>query len=149
VEFVINLVFAELPDATVDALRSGPLGVALTVSSVAFPARHLALRRGDGPRREVPTTPLVLYAIGAVPVSLRAVVPEAALNTGLVVMAIGVGWTALWLLARSSRLVPANRAPADPRRTPEHDTNSGSASAHHRPGASAGRPRTSHTGGSR
>jgi hypothetical protein len=98
---------------------------------------------------EVPTTPLVLCAIGAVPVSLRAVVPEAALNTGLVVMAIGVGWTALWLLARSSRLVPANRAPADPRRTPEHDTNSGSASAHHRPGASAGRPRTSHTGGSR
>ena len=36
VEFVINLVFAELPDDTIEALRAGPLGVALTVASVPF-----------------------------------------------------------------------------------------------------------------
>jgi hypothetical protein len=149
VEFVINLVFAELPDATVDALRAGPLGVALTVASVAFLLGTLFFVTAMVRTGEVPTTPLVLYAIGAVPVSLRAVVPEAALNTGLVVMAIGVGWTALWLLARSSRLVQADRAPADPRRALAHGANSGSASAHHRPVASAGRSSTSRTGGSR
>jgi hypothetical protein len=36
VEFVINLVFAELPTSTVDALREGPLGIALTVASILF-----------------------------------------------------------------------------------------------------------------
>ena len=36
VEFVINLVFADLPKHTVDALRDGPLGTALTVASIAF-----------------------------------------------------------------------------------------------------------------
>ena len=129
VEFVINLVFAELPGDTIDALRAGPLGVALTLASVAFllgTALFVAamVRTGD-----VPTTPLVLYAFGAVPVSLRAVVPEAALNSGLVhAVAVGVGWTALWLLARAN------------------DTHSGS--AHHRPVASAGRITTALTGGS-
>jgi hypothetical protein len=54
--------------------------------------------------REVPTPPLVLYALGAVPVSLRALVPEAALNLGLVTMAVGAGWLAIWLFNRSSRI---------------------------------------------
>jgi hypothetical protein len=52
----------------------------------------------------VPTPPLVLYALGAVPVSLRAFVPEAALNLGLVTMAVGAGWLAFWLFNRSSRI---------------------------------------------
>ncbi|MGH3465675.1 MAG: hypothetical protein ACRDP9_29745 [Kribbellaceae bacterium] len=54
--------------------------------------------------REVPTAPLVLYAVGAVPVSLRAFVPEAALDLGLVTMAVGIGWLAIWLFNRSSRI---------------------------------------------
>jgi hypothetical protein len=54
--------------------------------------------------REVPTTPLVLYAVGAVPVSLRAFVPEAALDLGLVTMAVGIGWISIWLFNRSSRI---------------------------------------------
>ena len=149
VEFVINLVFAELPVDTVDALRAGPLGVALTVASVAFLLGTSLFVTAMVRTGEVPTTPLVLYAIGAVPVSLRAVVPEAALNTGLVVMAIGVGWTALWLLARSSRLAPANQAPADPRRLRANDTNSGAATAHPRRVAAAGLAKTPHAGGSR
>jgi hypothetical protein len=149
VEFVINLVFAELPDATVDALRAGPLGVALTVASVAFLLGTLVFVAAMVRTGEVPTTALVLYAIGAVPVSLRAVVPEAALNTGLVVMATGVGWTALWLLDRSSRLVPADLTRADLRRSLANGTNGGAASAHHRPVASAGRAKTPRTGGSR
>jgi hypothetical protein len=149
VEFVINLVFAELPVDTVDALRAGPLGVALTVSSVAFLLGTVAFVAAMVRTGEVPTTPLVLYAVGAVPVSLRAVVPEAVLNSGLVVMAIGVGWTALWLLARSSRRAPATRAPAGPRRARATRAIGGSASAQNGPLASAGPARSPRTGGSR
>ena len=54
--------------------------------------------------REVPAAPLTLYALGAVPVSLRAFVPEAVLDLGLVVLAVGIGWLAIWLYDRSSRI---------------------------------------------
>lgn len=54
--------------------------------------------------REIPTVPLVLYAVGAIPVALRAFVPEAALDLGLVTMAVGIGWLAVWLFNRSSRI---------------------------------------------
>ena len=104
VEFVINLVFADLPDRTIEALRDGTLGVALTVASISFLLGTLAYVAAMLSTREVPTPPLVLYALGAVPVSLRALVPEAALNLGLVTMAVGAGWLAIWLFNRSSRI---------------------------------------------
>jgi hypothetical protein len=103
VEFVINLVFADLPDRTIDALRDGTLGVALTVASISFLLGTLAYVAAMLRSREVPTLPLALYAVGAVPVSLRAFVPEAALDLGLVTMAVGIGWLAIWLFNRSSR----------------------------------------------
>jgi len=102
VEFVINLVFADLPEKTGDALRAGTLGVALTIASVSFLLGTLAYVGAMLRSREIPTTPLVLYAVGAVPVSLRVFVPEVALDLGLVTMAVGVGWLAIWLFARSS-----------------------------------------------
>jgi hypothetical protein len=104
VEFVINLVFADLPDRTIEALRDGTLGVALTVASISFLLGTLAFVAAMFRSREVPTTPLVLYAVGAVPVSLRAFVPEAALDLGLVTMAVGIGWISIWLFNRSSRI---------------------------------------------
>jgi len=104
VEFVINLVFADLPDPTIDALRDGTLGVALTVASIAFLLGTLAYVAAMLRSRQVPTAPLVLYAVGAVPVSLRAFVPEAALDLGLVTMAVGIGWIAIWLFNRSNRI---------------------------------------------
>jgi len=104
VEFVINLVFADLPDHTIDALRDGTLGVALTVASIAFLLGTLAYVAAMLRSREIPTAPLVLYAVGAVPVSLRAFVPEAALDLGLVTMAVGIGWIAIWLFNRSNRI---------------------------------------------
>jgi hypothetical protein len=104
VEFVINLVFADLPDATGDALREGSLGIALTAASILFLLGTLAFVTAMLRSNEVPTTPLVLYAVGAVPVSLRAFVPEAALDLGLVALAVGIGWIAIWLLDRSSRI---------------------------------------------
>ncbi len=76
VEFVINLVFADLPDHTIDALRDGTLGVALTVASMSFLLGTLAYVAAMLHSRQVPTAPLVLYAVGAVPVSLRAFVPR-------------------------------------------------------------------------
>jgi hypothetical protein len=101
VEFVINLVFSDLPTATVDALRAGSLGVALTVASISFLLGTIlfvsALLRGH----EIPTVPLVMYAVGAVPVSFRAIVPEAALDLGLVTLAVAIGWIGVWLLTPS------------------------------------------------
>jgi len=104
VEFVINLVFSDLPDHTIEALRDGSLGIALTAASISFLLGTLAYVVAMLRSREVPTAPLVLYAVGAVPVSLRAFVPEAALDLGLVTMAVGIGWLAIWLFNRSSRI---------------------------------------------
>ena len=103
-EFVINLVFRDLPAGTVAALRDGSLGIALTAASILFLLGTLAFITAMLRTREVPTAPLVLYAVGAVPVSLRAFVPEVALDLGLVTLAVGIGWLAIWLFNRSSRI---------------------------------------------
>lgn len=112
VEFVINLVFAEVPAQTIAALREGPLGLALTVGSIVFLLGTLAFVGTLLASREVPVAPLVLYAVGAVPVALRAFVPELVLDLALVVLAAGVGWLAIWLFTRSSRITTWTLAPA-------------------------------------
>jgi hypothetical protein len=104
VEFVINLVFIDLPGATVQLLRAGSLGVALTATSVLFLLGTLAFVTALLRGRAIPAAPLVLYAVGAIPVSLRAFVPEAALDLGLVVLAVGIAWLAIWLFNRASHL---------------------------------------------
>jgi hypothetical protein len=104
VEFVINLVFAELPTSTVDALREGPLGIALTVASVLFLLGTLAFVATMIRTRELPTVPLVMYAVGAVPVSFRAFVPEAVLDLGLLTLAVGIAWLAGWFYVRAGSL---------------------------------------------
>ena len=101
VEFVINLVFNQLPASTVETLRAGPLGIALTVASMAFLLGTLAFVAAMLRAGELPKVPLGLYAIGAVPVSLRAFVPEVALDLGLVVLAAGIAWLAIWLYPRA------------------------------------------------
>ena len=105
VEFVVNLVFRELPADTVAALRAGSLGIALTAASILFLLGTLAFVTTMLRTREVPVAPLVLYAVGAVPIALRAFVPEAALDLGLAVLAVGTAWLAVWLFARSNRIV--------------------------------------------
>ena len=45
-----------------------------------------------------------MYAVGAVQVSLRAFVPEVALDLGLVTLAGGIGWLAIWLLNSSGQI---------------------------------------------
>jgi uncharacterized membrane-anchored protein len=105
VEFVINLVFKDLPAATGAALRAGSLGIALTAVSVLFLLGTLAFVTVLLRTREVPIAPLVLYAVGAVPVSLRAFVPESVLDVGLAVLALGIAWLGIWLFNRSNRIV--------------------------------------------
>ena len=65
--------------------------------------------------------PLVLYAIGAVPVALRAFVPETVLDLGLAVLATGIGWLAIWLFTR-----------LPPHRALDHDHPTAGARAQHR-----------------
>lgn len=104
VEFVINLVFRELPADTIAALRAGSLGIALTAASILFLLGTLTFVATMLRTREVPAAPLVLYAVGAIPISLRAFVPEAVLNLGLTVLAVGTAWLAIWLFYRSDRI---------------------------------------------
>lgn len=104
VEFVINLVFAELPDGTRDSLLEGPLGAAFIVVSVLFLLGTLTFVATMFRTGEIPRLPLALYALGAVPVSLRAFVPEAALDLGLATMAVGIGWLAVWFLGRAAHV---------------------------------------------
>ena len=117
VEFVINLVFHDLPAETIQQLRAGPLGVALTVASVAFLLGTLSFVTAMLRGRVVHAAPLVLYAVGATPISLRAFAPEAVLDLGLVVLAAGTGWLAVWLFVRSSDLTPVTTGPSV---VPEH-----------------------------
>ncbi len=114
VEFVINLVFKDLPADTVHTLRAGPLGIALTVSSVLFLLGTLSFVIAMVRSREMPLAPPVLYAVGAVPIALRAFVPEVALDLGLVVLAAGITWLATWLLDRAARLSPSTTVDALP-----------------------------------
>ncbi len=104
VEFVINLVFSELPVETIEALRDGSLGIALTTASILFLLGTLAFVTAMLRTRELPTAPLVLYAVGVVPISLRAFVPEAILDLGLVTLAVGVAWLGIWLFGSSSHI---------------------------------------------
>jgi len=98
VEVVINLVFSKLPMETIAVLVAGPLGLVLTISSLLFLFSTLAFVATLAIGTRVPYVPLALYAVGAVPISLRAFVPELALDLGLVTLAIGVVWLAgcLW-----------------------------------------------------
>ena len=104
VEFVINLVFIDLPGGTVEALRDGSLGIALTAASILFLLGTLAFVTAMLRTRELPPAPLVLYAAGVIPIALRAVVPEAILDLGLVTLAVGVAWLGIWLFDSSSRI---------------------------------------------
>ena len=112
VEFVINLVFKDLPAETIQALRR-PLG-ALTAASMLFLLGTLAFVAAMLRSREIPPAPLVLYAIGAIPVSLRAFVPEAVLDLGLVVLAAGIAWLAIWLFNRSTHITTWTTTSASP-----------------------------------
>ena len=97
VEVVINLVFSKLPTETIAELRAGPLGLLLVSSSMLFLFGTFAFAVSLAIGGRVPRLPLALYFIGAIPIALRAFVPEWALDLGLVVLAFAIGRLAAWL----------------------------------------------------
>lgn len=101
VEFVINLVFAYLEPAQVDALRAGPLGTALTIASILFILAAVVYAAGLW-RSGAPRVPLALYAASTFPIGLRALVPELALQLALVVLAAAVVWLSAVLWQRAA-----------------------------------------------
>jgi hypothetical protein len=101
VEVVINLVFSKLSVTAITELRAGPLGVFLTVSSLLFLLGTLTFVISLAIGRDVPRLPLALYFIGAVPIALRAFVPELVLDLGLVILAAAIVWLAGWLWVRT------------------------------------------------
>ena len=110
VEVVINLVFSKLPMETVAALIGGPLGLVLTISSLLFLISTLAFVTALAIGNALPRQPLALYCLGALPIALRAFVPELALDLGLVTLAVGVMWLSrlLW----SHTFLPSNGSAA-------------------------------------
>lgn len=101
VEFVINLVFAQLEPGQIADLRSGPLGAALTIASVLFLIGSVGFAAALLPTALPPRGALILYAVGSVPVALRAFVPELVLDVSLAVLAGGVAWLSVWLVNTS------------------------------------------------
>ena len=105
VEVVINLVFSQLPIATITDLRAGPLGLLLVFSSMLFLLGSFAFVVSLIVGKGVPRIPLALYFIGTVPVALRAFVPEWAIDLGLVVLAIAIMWLARYLWVSVGRVI--------------------------------------------
>ena len=108
VEVVINLIFAKLPLETIMELRAGPLGLMLSFTSLLFLVASLAFVISMFADKGVPRIPLVLYAIGVVPIALRAFVTELALDLGLVTLAAGIGWLSVWLWGRANSINEPN-----------------------------------------
>ena len=92
-EYVVNFVFPYVPPATVADLLDGLAGAVFTGTQVVFLAGVVlfaaALARGGQPLVAVG-----LYALGAVIIGLRGILPDATLYPGLVLAAIGISWLA-------------------------------------------------------
>lgn len=105
VAFVINLVFSYLPEAEIDELIAGPLGIALIAISVLFILASLAFVAGLWSTGTAPRVPLALYAVAAIPIGLRAFVPETVLEFAIALLAAALVWLAAALWQRTA--VPA------------------------------------------
>jgi hypothetical protein len=114
VEFVVNLVFPYVAPEIIAELRSGPLGVAFTVASIAFLAGTLIFYSALWRVAKSPKVAIVLSVVSSVPIALRAAVPEVALQIGLVGLAAGVSLLSLWLLraGKSDSASVGSRRPA-------------------------------------
>ncbi|MCQ1851333.1 hypothetical protein [Neorhizobium galegae] len=102
VEVVINLVFSKLPMATVVELQAGPLGLVLVASSLLFLFGTCAFVISLVIAKDVPRIPLALYFLSAMPIALRAFVPELALDLGLAGLAAALICLSMWLWTRAS-----------------------------------------------
>ncbi len=97
VEFILNFIFPELTKAQISTLRDGLTGTVFTGSSLLFLTGVLLFAFTLWRTTPTPRAAIAAYALGAVPVSLRGVLPAPTLPIGLVLLACGVGWLGLTL----------------------------------------------------
>jgi len=102
VEAVISLVVPSLPLETVSQLRSGPLGIAVAISSMSFLLGTLVFFTALWSVAGSPRFAILLAVASSVPLALRSAFPEVAVQGGLGGMAGAVAMLAFWLV-RSRR----------------------------------------------
>ncbi|MGC5076915.1 hypothetical protein [Agrococcus sp. DT81.2] len=114
VEFVINLVFPYVGPEIVAELRAGPLGIAFTVVSISFLLGTIVFFTALWRVARSPKVAIIVSVISSAAIALRAALPEALLQVGLVGLAVGISLLAVWLVrvGRSSAAEVAARAPA-------------------------------------
>ena len=103
VEFVLNLVFPYVEPGVIMALRSGPLGIALTAVSMLFLLGAMVFMTALWRTSSAPRGAVLLYAVSVIPIALRTVFPETVLQLGLIGLAVAIVWLACWML-RSIRI---------------------------------------------
>jgi hypothetical protein len=106
VEFVLNLVFPYIGQDVVAVLRSGPLGIALTVVSMLFLLGTVIFMLALWRTSSVPKGAIILYTASSLPIALRTVFPETVLQLGLVGLAVAAAFLATWML----RSIPGKAA---------------------------------------
>ncbi len=112
VEFVLNLVFPYIGQDVVAVLRSGPLGIALTVVSMLFLVGTVIFMLALWRTSSVPKGAIILYTATSLPIALRTVFPETVLQLGLVGLAVAAAFLATWMLRNIPRTTAADGAAA-------------------------------------
>jgi hypothetical protein len=108
VEFVLNLVFPYIGQDVVAVLRSGPLGIALTVVSMLFLLGTVIFMLALWRTSSVPKGAIILYTASSLPIALRTVFPETVLQLGLVGLAVAAAFLATWMLRNIPRTTAAD-----------------------------------------
>ena len=108
VEFVLNLVFPYIGQDVVAVLRSGPLGIALTVVSMLFLLGTVMFMLALWGTSSVPKGAIILYTASSLPIALRTVFPETVLQLGLVGLAVAAAFLAAWMLRTIPRTAAAD-----------------------------------------
>jgi hypothetical protein len=98
VEFIINLVFPYVTTGLIGELRAGPLGIALTVVSIAFLTGTLVFYAALWRVAKSPKVAIIISVLSSVPIALRTAFPEVVLQLGHVALAVGVAMLSFWLL---------------------------------------------------
>ncbi|MET9887033.1 hypothetical protein ABZZ20_28600 [Streptomyces sp. NPDC006430] len=101
VEYILNLVFPELPKAQITGLVDGLTGTMFKASSMVYLAGAVVFGASLWKAGRAPRVAVAAYALGAVPVSLRGVLPTATFPPGLLLMAIGVALLGVTLIRRA------------------------------------------------
>ncbi|GLZ40057.1 hypothetical protein [Actinokineospora sp. NBRC 105648] len=102
VEYILNLVYPELPTAQVAVLQAGFTGAALKVSSILFLVGILAFGTLMLSAGRLPRLPVVLYVVGFTCVALRVILPTWVLPLAVAIGAVAVLWLGVELLRKGA-----------------------------------------------